>query len=525
MADSIVPFVRGMKVGLGYSRLTGQPSPSPSIVGPSISAIEGAKGQFVTSDCRIIEDVETLHKAIGVTAEAGGAYMGFSGSAKVDYMNSLDFSRFSIYVLVKVSVRNAFETIDSPVFSTDAEELLKLKSDVRFHQRFGDCFIAGIQKGGEYFAIYQVSSTQRSETETTATDVRAAFGNPVAGANLHTKIETAVTNSNSHLEVNVFVFRQGTVARADLSLEDIMATAREFPVSVSADNAFPFEVLLQPYEGLKNPVDGFDFLQIQQQQDVLADLAKKRFQFLTLRDDYSYIMKHTDEFQKRDGSPVVLEELKKAHGQVVEAINTMQREASACSRNAAQCAFTPFDVGAFDVPVLAAAPLDALAGRGLNIARQDPLAMAIRNALPPGLTQRGFDLCWAVSEGQTAPGPGKQRFHDELPTSEERRGFEIALPFILERNRHLKEARAGAAVALANPVVQKARSAESAGMFTLGFDIATGIFGDPAQGAHGNTADGPGAQKIRDDLSGDARRGFDVARKLNLGPPPLRNRP
>ena len=87
--------------------------------------------------------------------------------------------------------------------------------------------------------------------------------------------------------------------------------------------------------------------------------------------------------------------------------------------------------------------MDALAERGLNVARQDPLAMAIRALLPAGLTQRGFDLCMAVAEGQTAPGPGKQRFHDELPTSDEKRGFDIALPFILERNRHLERRARG----------------------------------------------------------------------------------
>lgn len=523
MANSIIPFTRSMKVGLGFDRLTGEVSSSPAVVSPSVTAIAGAGGQFVTSDCLIVEDVENLHKTLGVTAEAGGSYMGFSASAKVDYLNSFDFSRFSVYVVVKVSVRNAFESMDSPVFSTDAEELLKLNNSERFHKRFGDCFIAGVQKGGEYFAIYQVSSTQQTETEKTATDVRAAFGNPAMGASLHTKIETAMTNSSSHLEVNVFVFRQGTISKADIALEDIMNTAREFPISVAGDQSFAFEVLLQPFDRLKSPNDDFDFLQIQNQQQVLEDLAKKRFEFLTLRDDYAYILKHTKDFQKSDGSPIIRDELIKAHAQVVAAINTMEKEAEACARDAKSCQFTSFEVGTFDVPVLAESKMDALAERGLNVARQDPLAMAIRTLLPAGLTQRGFDLCMAVAEGQTAPGPGKQRFHDELPTSDEKRGFEVALPFILERNRHLERARAGAAVAQANPIVQKARDAEPAGMFTLGFDIATGIFGDPKQGAQGNTANGPGAQSVHDDLSGDARRGFDTGRKLNLGPPPLRS--
>ena len=120
----IVPFTDGMKVGLGYNRLTGDVLSTPAVQGASISSIQGAGGQQVTSDCITITDVKTLHKSLGISVDAGGSYMGFSGSAKVDYANSCDFSSFSTYVVVRVSVQDAAETIDSPTFSPDANELL-----------------------------------------------------------------------------------------------------------------------------------------------------------------------------------------------------------------------------------------------------------------------------------------------------------------------------------------------------------------------------------------------------------------
>jgi hypothetical protein len=70
--------------------------------------------------------------------------------------------------------------------------------------------------------------------------------------------------------------------------------------------------------------------------------------------------------------------------------------------------------------------------------------------------QRGFDLGMAVAEGQTLLGPGKQAFIDDLPTSDEKRGCELAVDFSVDRNRNSKAARAGLAVAQANPIVQKA---------------------------------------------------------------------
>jgi hypothetical protein len=53
--------------------------------------------------------------------------------------------------------------------------------------------------------------------------------------------------------------------------------------------------------------------------------------------------------------------------------------------------------------------------------------------------------------------------------------------------------------------------------FRLGFDIASGIFGDPAGGAQGNTATGPGSLGVRNALSPAAQRGFNASVALHLG--------
>ncbi len=352
MATRIVPFADGMKVGLGYNRLSGDRLPTPAVQG-SISPLQEAIGQQVTIDCTTIQDVQTLHKSLGISVDAGGSYMGFSGSAKVDYANSCDFSSFSTYVVVRVSVQDATETIDSPTFSADGVELIKNNNPDRFRQRFGDCFIAGIKKGGEFFAIYQITGSDEKEKESVAVNVHAAFNGVVASAKLNMEINTSMEQSKSHLEVRVHVFRQGTIATADLNLEDIMKTAKEFPIGVSGNKAFPYAVILQDYDGLRNPNDQFNYIDIQNRQDVLEDLARKRFEFLALRDDLKYILKHSGDFQNTDGTPVDRTKVTKDYNEVMEALNTMQREASNCSRDASQCKFTEFDVTKFSIPILA----------------------------------------------------------------------------------------------------------------------------------------------------------------------------
>ncbi len=162
-----------------------------------------------------------------------------------------------------------------------------------------------------------------------------------------------------------------------------------------------------------------------------------------------------------------------------------------------------------------ATDLNALADKGAAIANKDPLAVELRNEQPDDQTRRGFDIGMTAAEGQTLPGPGKQKIHDSL-NAPERRGFDVAVSFSLERNRNFDLAAKGASIAGQDRIVAAARNVETDVFYRLGFDIATGIFGDPALGAKGNTATGPGSLRIRDSLSAAGQRGFDASVKLHL---------
>ena len=157
----------------------------------------------------------------------------------------------------------------------------------------------------------------------------------------------------------------------------------------------------------------------------------------------------------------------------------------------------------------------ALAEKGEAIANQDPLALALRNLQPDGPTRRGFDIGMTAAEHDTAAGPGKQRIQDSL-LPEEQKGFKAAVTFLLTRNKNAKLAATGAAIAESDSLVAEARNTWEDPFFKLGFDIATGLFGDPAKGAEGNTLLGPGSLGIRSALNPAGQRGFDAAVKFHL---------
>ncbi|MEP6634433.1 MAG: hypothetical protein ABJA62_09515 [Luteimonas sp.] len=191
------------------------------------------------------------------------------------------------------------------------------------------------------------------------------------------------------------------------------------------------------------------------------------------------------------------------------------RNDSASVLAAAQALPNAPPANASPAPSIDVAQLDALAAKGEAIANQDPLTIELRNQQPDGPDRRGFDIGMAAAEGQTLPGPGKDRIRGAL-NPDERGGFNTAVAFSLERNRNADFAAVGAAIAATDPVVAAARTTEADVLYWLGFDIATGIFGDPALGARGNTATGAGSLKIRDALSAAGQRGFNAAVTLHL---------
>ncbi|HXO39141.1 MAG TPA: hypothetical protein VN872_10910 [Candidatus Acidoferrum sp.] len=156
---------------------------------------------------------------------------------------------------------------------------------------------------------------------------------------------------------------------------------------------------------------------------------------------------------------------------------------------------------------------DQFAARGQILASQDALIAELRRRQPTA-NLRGFDVGMGAAEGQREWGPGKEKMLASLNAAEQQ-GFKVAVSFSLDRNRNAQFAAIGAAIAQADPAVASARTSDPEVRAWLGFDIASGIFGDPAKGALTQTS-GLQALAIREQLSLPAKRGFDASKQLHL---------
>jgi hypothetical protein len=152
--------------------------------------------------------------------------------------------------------------------------------------------------------------------------------------------------------------------------------------------------------------------------------------------------------------------------------------------------------------------------RGEVLASADKSATIMRDRTPEP-DRRGFDIGLGVWEGNTAPGPGKQRYHDALIRAEQH-GFEYAAAYAYPRNKFDALVKVGLAIDAADAEVHTARGLEPDPVYWLGFDIASGLFGDPAAGSKGNKALDASAIEIRNSLNAAGQRGFNSSTKLHL---------
>jgi hypothetical protein len=158
----------------------------------------------------------------------------------------------------------------------------------------------------------------------------------------------------------------------------------------------------------------------------------------------------------------------------------------------------------------------------LSICEAARQARARNNAAAPGLEAQcraagavgKLPPVEAVPRTKTGAPTGSPRAICDLARAARARNSPAAAG--LEESCRTELAAKGAAIAQVDPVVAQARAAETDAQYQQGFDIATGIFGDPALGAQGNTATGPGSLGIRDSLSAAGQRGFNDAVKLHL---------
>jgi len=497
-----------MDYGVGIDSPSGK-SRNVGVLG-DITNIPNATGSIVTFNLSQVTSDEDLQKSLGVSASGSGGIGCFSASASMDFAEKCHVHTNSVFLLACVEVNLAFSQIKGPKLAPEAYGKLTDGDTAPFQDMYGDVFVRGMQTGGRFFAVVEVFTSNTTEQESLSLKLKGSYGAFSAQGSFSSDFSQAISNKSLKITVHS---EGGNVPKEPTSLEEAQNVAATFASTVKG-NAVAYAVLLNKYSILDLPKPP-NFIDLQNQLDVLAFCAQQRNVIWTALNNVSFIFSNPGQFEiaadQYDITALV------AYRAALETdLLAVKKAASLALDHPRDAALPLLTAKPPALPKRRAGEEDTLSSKGEAIANADPLIGAIRDAQAVGACRRGFYVGLATEFNNTLWGPGAQSIKDGLDGAEQV-GFNVAAALCLQRNNNADIAAKGAAIVKVDPTVAAARALKQpAGLYWLGFDIGTGIFGDPALGALGNTLMGPGSEKIRASLDSDGRLGFDAGRDFNL---------
>jgi hypothetical protein len=323
-----LPFTQGMDFGMGVNLVEGGIAGKAVEVGP-ITAPTGASGLTVSYNMQLISTVEDLYDSIGVSVSAGGRYGLFSAHGKVQYAKEVKFNSQSTFLLARCFVEKAFEQCEDATLKPEAGDLLKRDKE-GFQERFGDGFVRGMLKGGEFHVVIALASISRSQQEEVAASLQAKYGGLFTEVDVDVQMDDKTKQEMSRTELNVTTFqRGGTGPETSFTkdVEDVMARLKAFPAIVEA-NPVSYGVQVASYTTLDLP-EGPSPIAIEAQSDRLSEYAQVQVRLQSLRNDVEFMQLHRDFYKE----PPALDRLNAWQEAFGSQLDKVTAQAVSCSRD------------------------------------------------------------------------------------------------------------------------------------------------------------------------------------------------
>jgi hypothetical protein len=383
-----------MRLGRGVNQLTGEVYTSPAVTGTT-AVNPVAAGQKISRKMMRLESSEQLRKTLDVDVSVEGRYGAFSGAARTRFADEVAQNRWSIYFLLTIRVTDADEGLDGPKLHEEAEGLLKLNKPERFRQRFGDEFIAGFIKGGDYRVVWSISGADETEKQAVAVDVQAGFDAVISSAEVGVRVNSKVERSRSFLKVDAHVYQAGGGRTwHENNIGEVLEKAEDFAAQVAGSNAIPYYAITRPYTDLRLPSDDVSFVELENARQALEEMWRARTALVALRSDLQYVLlsraQNRGEFEAEPDDATV----QGSYERVSDQIDKLTAAADRACRDAKKVEWETMDVSGIRLPkrlLPGPAPIDDL----VTVPNAIGLEYWTEN-VGPGYLSDQFNVKWEV---------------------------------------------------------------------------------------------------------------------------------
>jgi hypothetical protein len=218
--------------------------------------------------------------------------------------------------------------ITEPTLDDAAGALVSSGQAQLFTDRYGDCFVAGLESGGQFFGVIRIDVRSESDHQTIENSLSGSYG-PFS-ADVSVKVQSALTDTKSSAETFIY-YEGGNVQTKPQTPEELFAAANEWSRSV-LQTPKPYTALLLPWiiANGPNPPNAAD---LDHQRDVLKSCAKLRSQVIDRLNVIEYMVDpaHSSEFVMATGDA---DRLGKLHAAISGDYDMIQDAASFAINNA-----------------------------------------------------------------------------------------------------------------------------------------------------------------------------------------------
>ena len=296
--QAYVPYRQGYNIGVGADFATG--SPMGKAVDGVATKVEGAGAATVQFNVRRIQSTEELEQSLGIDAESslGCSIFGGGISARFSFAKATKVQSSSLFMLVSAQVELAFESVDEPVLTSDADLLLE-HPDI-FGERYGDAFVRGVQRGGLFIGTLQIDTASAQQSSQIAGELAGSYG--LFSADVQTKFASIQSRYNCSVFVNMY--HEGGPVDLHITdftnphelLENANAFLSSFKTQPEEQVAKPYFVTLAPMAIARSknlPPNNED---VEHAQGVLMACTKARSRILDQINLVEYILANPDKF-------------------------------------------------------------------------------------------------------------------------------------------------------------------------------------------------------------------------------------
>jgi hypothetical protein len=285
MADIFtMPYKGAANLGRGVNILTGE------FIGKALKVIskedEVVGGGSVVYSVNVTETYDSLMESLDLSVGASGRYGMFSAEGRFGLSEKTEFNAQSTFVVASCKVRNAFIMADQVELLPEAKDLLAEPD--KFKAAFGTGFVRGLQTGGEFYVVLQITCTDTKVQKSLAVDFQAEVNGLAAGGSFQMSLNTAKKTENQTTETTIIMYQQAGIDRELSIVKDtveIFQRLKDFP-TIARANPAGYECEVARYTTLALPQINEEL--VADRQMALSDCARLRLKYMTRRNDIQF---------------------------------------------------------------------------------------------------------------------------------------------------------------------------------------------------------------------------------------------